>query len=320
MKQTIHILIFIIATFAFASCRNGESKHMTISNSKNFAIIASVETTNFQIPDSINIKQWVNSKDEILCLTDKDKYTLSIISIDSLKPLNSFGKRGHGPEEMLRPHVMASCNGDFSVLDNGNRRIYRIKDMQLTKGKDISSSEAFNLPKIFRDSLVAYQEATPDVLRLKIYNPATGAAQTLMSFPETEDADNSDMFDFVFNTHENFIVTSNIYADMFTIMEIGKDLKPVKVTTISGNSRFNLSRIIYSDIICDDMIYLLCQENVDVNDYSGYSTIEIYEYSGKPVKKINMDIIADKIILDKGRQRIICTSPSDDDFHIMKIK
>lgn len=320
MKRTIYILIFIIAILVFASCKNRERKDTTILNSKNFAIVTSAKTESIQLPDSISIKDWVNSEDEILCLTEKADYTFSILSLNSLKPLNSFGKRGHGPQEMMHPHVLVSDNGNFSVLDNGKRKIYEIENMQWTNEKDIYSSDAFNLPKVFGDSLIVYQEATPNVLRLKVYNPTASATQTVTSFPETENADNSDLFDFVFDTHENLIVTANLYADKFTIIEIGKDTKPIRKTKISGNDRFNPNRIAYSDIICDDVIYLLCQENVDVNDYSGFSTIEIYDYSGNPVKKINLDIIADKVILDKERQRIICTSPSDENLHILQIK
>ncbi len=298
MKRTIYIL-FIIATLFFAGCKNGERKDTTISNSKNFAIATSVETESIQLPDSISIKDWVNSKNEILCLTEKADYTFSILSLDSLKPLNSFGKRGHGPQEMVSPHVLVSDNGKFSVLDNGKRKIYEMGNMQWTNEKDISSFDTFNLPKVFGDSLIVYQEATPNVLRLKVYNPAASGAQTVTSFPETEDADNSDLFDFVFDTHKNLIVTANLYADKFTIMETGKDIKPIRKTEISGNDRFNPNRIVYSDIICDDVIYLLCQENVDVNDYSGFSTIEIYDYSGNPEKKSIWTLLQTKLYLTR---------------------
>ena len=73
----------------------------------------------------------------------------------------------------------------------------------------------------------------------------------------------------------------------------------------------------YSDVVCGDFIYLLSQREIDLSGMSGTSQIEVYDYSGKPVKLIKLDIMAVRMLYDKHNGRFVFLSPSDNDLHVL---
>ena len=82
---------------------------------------------------------------------------------------------------------------------------------------------------------------------------------------------------------------------------------------------FSPDRITYSDIACGNYIYLLSQKNVNVEDATGFSEIEIYDYDGVCIKKLVLNIIADKMLLDEANHRLLLTSIEDASINVVKI-
>ena len=49
----------------------------------------------------------------------------------------------------------------------------------------------------------------------------------------------------------------------------------------------------YTDVVCGKKcFYILSQGDVETSGLSGASSIEVYDYEGNPMKKINLDIIS----------------------------
>lgn len=78
----------------------------------------------------------------------------------------------------------------------------------------------------------------------------------------------------------------------------------------------------YVDVVCGkDYFYLLSAKNVKFSQDgpSGNSEIEIYDYNGNPVAHLQLDFISMKMVVDEDRDRLLLTSPMDEDIHIVQL-
>ena len=56
---------------------------------------------------------------------------------------------------------------------------------------------------------------------------------------------------------------------------------------------------------------------MEISGLSGTSSIEVYDYEGNPMKKINLDIIASHMVYDKINKRVIFSPSMDTDLHVL---
>lgn len=266
------------------------------------------------LPDSIQIKEWATDGNNILMHTNNPNGMFATVSLDSLVVNNIFGKKGKGAGEFIMPHVLGNKDNGLIIIDNGNQKIYRIDDSKLTEIGETNESALLNQPHFLKKGIIGFQELSPKQLMLNKFYLNDNKVETISTFPENGETENSDLFDFVWDASEGKIVIAHLYTDKFSIMN-----NEHYVTNIVGDNKYSQDRMVYTDIVCGDFIYLLCQTNVNIEDFSGYSVIEQYDYNGSPIAKFVYDGIIDKIILDQGRNRIFFTSTVDEDLHYFDI-
>lgn len=56
---------------------------------------------------------------------------------------------------------------------------------------------------------------------------------------------------------------------------------------------------------------------METSGLSGTSSIEVYDYEGNPMKKINLDIIASHMVYDEINKRVIFSPSMDNDLHVL---
>ena len=56
-----------------------------------------------------------------------------------------------------------------------------------------------------------------------------------------------------------------------------------------------------------------------MEDATGFSEIEIYDYDGVCIKKLVLNIVADKMLLDEANHRLLLTSIEDASINVVKI-
>lgn len=251
--------------------------------------------------------------------TDNSDCLFALVSLDSLTISRTFGKKGRGAGEFLMPHILGGNGNGFTIIDNGTQKILRLVGDSLLEVKEKSESDIFNQPHFIDSGIIGYEELSPRQLKLKRYSLSDGEISTILTFPENDVAENSDLFDFVWDAKDDNIVTAHLYTDRFSIRKIESDGIQSSVINVVGDEKFSQNRIVYSGISCGDFIYLLCQTNVDIEDFNGNSVIEKYDYNGNPVAKYVYEGIMDNIILDQEGNRIFFTSTSDENIHYFEL-
>lgn len=138
---------------------------------------------------------------------------------------------------------------------------------------------------------------------------------------DTSNKGNASLYDFVWNSnHANRIVIAHQHSERYIVYETDSEHRIVESRIFdTKDDSFSPDRITYSDIACGNYIYLLSQKNVNVEDATGFSEIEIYDYDGVCIKKLVLNIVADKMLLDEANHRLLLTSIEDASINVVKI-
>lgn len=311
----ISYLLFLLVILA--SCSKGVKVENSIENKLNFKDIDTVRV--HKIDYTLNADSWFLMGDNIICHTDSPDSIYLVIDKDTFQKKYFFGHRGHGKNEWVSPHSLAKDSYELFVFDNGDKKMYSVMDGRIEYLRGTNINDAINDARTINYPIVGYVSATPNVQYLKLVNFENGVLVDSISFVDTSNKGNSSLYDFVWNSYRDKIVIAHQHSDRFIVNTIDNKCNIIETTIHKTNDDFSMDRITYSDISCGKYIYLLSQKKVNVNDVTGFSEIEIYDYDGTCVKKIVTDIIADKLLLDEQNNRLLLTSVEDNSINIVKL-
>lgn len=307
--------LLILQILLLFGCNTDRKKDVVANNEHVFDQVHDIQDLRIAMPDSITIKEWATDGSKVLISTNNSDCMLALISLDTMAVSETFGKKGKGAGELLMPHVLGSESDGLMIVDNGNNKIFKLNGSTISEVNTTGESDIFNQPHFIGEGFIGYEELSPSQLALKKYSIADGTTTTILTFPEDVDTDNSDLFDFVWDAYGGNLVTAHLYTDEFSIRKHEEDDVSSSVHYVKGDNTYSQDRIVYSDVACGDYIYLLYQGNVDIENFSDFSTIEKYDYEGNPVSKYIYDGIIDKILLDQEHNRMFFTSAADEDIH-----
>lgn len=313
------ICYFLLCIAAFCSCsKNGKNeKHLT-----NRLDFSEIDTVAVQCVDSsVCADSWIMLDGEIVCKTESPEALYTVLDSSAFSKKYVFGKKGHGKNEWVAPHILAKTEQGLLVLDNGDKKLYSVKDAEIQSVKKCSLRDAVNDAKEIEYPVIGYVSTTPDAQYLKLTNVENDNAIDSISFVDTSNKGNASLYDFVWNSnHANRIVIAHQHSERYIVYETDSEHRIVESRTFdTKDDSFSPDRITYSDIACGNYIYLLSQKNVNVEDATGFSEIEIYDYDGVCIKKLVLNIIADKMLLDEANHRLLLTSIEDASINVVKI-
>lgn len=215
------------------------------------------------------------------------------------------------------PHALDNGAGALMVIDNANRKLYAVKNNALSEAGSSKIQDVVNDAKTIAYPMVGYVVSSPKGQKLIVANLLEGT-HTDSVYVEAK-ADKSSMLDFSWTYTNPYLAMAFQYANRLILCKTDTDGHIVAKDVYDGGGKSQQDKIYFTDVACGDYIYLLSQKQVNVNTGEGHSEIEVYTFEGKPVKKMVLDFIAFKMLLDKDGQRLLMSSPADEDIHIVKL-
>ena len=270
--------------------------------------------------DEIAIDGWMISGSKLICKTPHQERIYSVYSLGNLQRIGAFGRKGHGNLEWVAPHLFAQNDSVWMVIDNGDRSVYDIKKGLISLVSKLSINEPVNDIKTISYPIVGYVSLTPEKQSLKIFDVEQDTLIDEIAFTDQTGKGQSSIYDFVWNVKDARIILGHLYSDTFIICSIDKTGKILRSDYYETDGKYSGGKCFYTDVQCGDYIYLLSQRNVDIEKMTGHSEIEVYGYDGKGKRKIILDFIADKMLLDHQGSRILLTSIADEMLHIVEQK
>ena len=312
------VSFFLLLTMLLASCNNS-SKPSVSYNSKS----ETLETRDVvvdSLPWDEVVEGWVLMGNKIICKTPNRDNIYSVYDADSISKLYSFGKEGHGSLEWVAPHLFVQNDSVALVFDNGTKSISIVKNDVISVNNRTPIKDAVNDLKTVNYPIVGYVSLTPDRQELKIVNIENDSIVDRVAFEDKEGKGNSSLFDFAWNVHSNKIVLAHLHSNTFVIYTVDENGRIAQTDYFGEKEKFSEESFYYTDVQCGDDIYLLSQKNIDVENMSGNSEIEVYDYEGKGKYKIVLNFIADKMLLNANNKRLLLTSASDEQLHFVNLK
>lgn len=309
MKIVYNILLIICLIQILSSCYKNSRD---INSYKKGSTFISYESDSSQTkPFPIVSECWNLIEEHLVCKTNNPDSVFVCVNLSTFQEENTFGKKGRGSMEWMSPHVMAKGTNNFIVLDNGNKKIYSIENNFISFEKTSKISDAVNDVKTIKYPIIGYVSISPNKQSLIIYDIEKDLLIDSLSFVDETNNGNASLYDFTWSIKNENIVIAHQYSDQFSICSLDTNCKLTSINEYQTNSNYSQDKMIYSDVACGRYIYLLSQRNVDLEMFTGFSEIEIFDYKGVGIKKITLDIIADKMVLDEKRNRIILSSEAD---------
>ena len=317
MKVYKFTLLFLII-FVLCSCRKGVN---TVKHEFNELNFSKIDTVSVQKIDSIqDIEYWTLLDGELICKIPSSEMIYTVFDNKTLSKKSVFGKKGRGKNEWISPHIVAKNTDGILVFDNGNKNLYSVKGHNVEKIKIIDIKDAINDVKTINYPIIGYVSVTPNIQCLNLINLEDYNLVDSISFIDSSNKGNSSLYDFVWNGYEDKIVIAHQHSDKFIIYKIDEKYTVIETSIYDTYENFSAERITYSDIACGKYIYILSQKNVNINDATGFSEVEIYDYNGNCIRKLVMNIIADKMLLDENNNRLFLTSIEDNSLNILNLK
>lgn len=240
------------------------------------------------------IKDMIVMDSTIVCQTESESPVYICYNTADFAKTKEFGKIGRGHNEWIKPHLVARANNDYDIFDNGKNRILRYSNDSLVGEVEYKTMVAVNDPHIINKKYSGYTYLEPNKTALVIYDADTYKQMDEFAFEDKEQKGNSINWDFVWDGKENFIVIAHLYKKEFYVIEMNHMGKISQCIRYIGDYAFDPEKhMYYSDVnISNGLIYLLSQQHVNLETGNGYSEIDIFDKSGKHIKKMILDVVA----------------------------
>lgn len=240
------------------------------------------------------IKDMIAVDSLIVCHTESESPVYICYNASDFEKKKEFGTIGRGYNEWIKPHLVARTNNGYDIFDNGKNSILRYSNDSLVSEVAYKKMVAVNNPHIINKKYSGYTYLEPNKTALVIYDADTYELTDEFAFEDKEQKGNAINWDFIWDGKENCIVIGHLYKKEFYVIEMNHMGKISQCIRYIGDYAFDPEKhMYYSDVnISNGLIYLLSQQHVNLETGNGYSEIDIFDKSGKHIKKMILDVVA----------------------------
>ncbi len=231
---------------------------------------------------------------------------------DNFKMEHSFGKKGNGPEEFIMPHLIQGAP-DIMILDNALHSInWLSSDTGLIERKTmLPLQNTYWQPHYFDENTLCFIQNSPNELKWVIYDMQTKEIKDSLLFIDETNKGNTIQYEFAYYVDTTQLAISFNYDNVTSYYKI-HNKKLIPQFTIKGE---RLDDKMYGTgvFIFRDNIYVLNQENIDMQTHKGESYLDVYSKGGDSLCRVHLNMIAGCMLLDLRNERILFYSPENED-------
>lgn len=318
MKHCATILIFILLLSCNRNSREGTVKTMA----DRFPVDIAAKDSVVEFPNMFALEEWGIKGDTLFILSSGQDSIVSLISMENMSLVQSFGSIGQGPDELLHPHLLKSEQGGMFLGDGMSGRIRRIDkgclgEIISNPGRPIPMNDACLLGR----SHLAYVFYSPRKTQLLIQELSSGSVSDSLSLPMLEPYPKTEVSTLAFKVSSNgqFFVAAYQGVDRFDIVR-QSDHHFMDPNVYKGSSPTGENRFFFIDVNCgSDFFAVLSMKGKDVFSEKSFPDIEIYAYDGSPLARLRIDFLASKVLIDDEENRLLLLSANDENLHLIPI-
>ena len=309
MNKTLIYTLLPVIGVCLASCTGSGNKHKQIQKSDNFKTSVNLNSETVEIPDVLNVEEWVLGDSVLICQSLKSDTIFYALDANTFEKKHAFGKKGEAPEEYVTPHVVDITNDTIIIADNGKKQLLRIVDGKIISKSGMTAGHLINMPKPANKDGIAFLTTGKEGPFIGMLHSGLSQSDVLLSLSGID----GDISNISYDINGEMLVATSSASGKTTVFDLNNGNTLLLEDT--GESEYY-----YSDVACgDDSFYLLSQKGIDGNSMEGVSVIEEYAYDGTPLNSYSLDFMASRLLPDKSGNRFILLSPMDESFHIVRI-
>lgn len=294
--------------------RTDEKNYAQLTKTDEFPTQTSAQVDTFGIDLIAGVSQLMMSDNSIWMQADGAPMWLYSLNPDNLTVVDSLFKKGQGPGEYIFATITPAGKDEFLIVDNG-KMAWSTANRNNVIESGSTGRFIVSAPRVVSFPAVGFVDFRADGLRLRLRDFNTGAEIDSLSIPNRTVDGESVPDNFVWDydpQSQRFALAFTSRNELLTGNLTDKGFDNIKV--YSGESEDG--HFYYTDIHIDgNKLIALNQRNVDLQTHDGFSAIEIYSLDCEPEKLINLPVIAQTILPDLNRSRILMTSATDDVFY-----
>src|SRR5690606_34851073 len=295
----------------------------------NAEIVAGENIASNQI---LNPQELIIVDNYLVVLNNKEDSIFCVFSLHDFGLIETFGKRGHGPNEYIYPHLFLSDQEDskFYIRDIGKKKIEVVDVIMVVEDQEnyIAESIPWKSSEIPLNGVVDYKNIiydafTPNTGTIYVTDLNQDKEKAIFNFNDTiEEYKNSSIYKGYLIARENRIAYAYQFFKRIDIL----NYEGVRLTSSIGSN--SNKPIINPEGILDrgnstiyyigayggkEYIYFLSYG--ETGNYYGQninntiSTVEIFSWDGEPIKKITLDRYISHFAIDERRNMIIGVDP-----------
>lgn len=232
--------------------------------------------------------------DRVICKTDVESPVFIAYDTTHYGKVEEFGTLGHGHNEWQWPHIVERADNGYDIFDNGKKKIQRFHNDTLVSETTWEDMVAVNEPHRINERYSGYSYIRPGKSTLRIYDADTYECTDEYVISDEKHADESSYIVCVWDGDAGHIAIAHMCKKEFYVLELGRDGKVAHSVKYVGDYDFNpKEHLYYTNVsVSNGRIYLVSQEHVDLEKMSGYSEIDIFDTSGKHIRKLVLDVMA----------------------------
>lgn len=299
--------------------RKWEEKENTFA----FKTVVKGETTPVELEALMDIEDWRLVDSVIVCKNNGGIPYYYVLDSEDFSVCGKFGLKGNGENEWLYPHFLGKTGEEYCVLDNGRMGLYQVtrgdSSYVIRRMRDVKPVLPFKAVKSVSYPMFAYVTYSPNEIAWRVGNAETMAVSDSVAFTDEEGKGEAIRYDFSYDVSAGHAVLAGLHQDWFLILGLSGEGRISPRWMVKGQEGEQPEgTVYYTDVACGKDVYLLSQRNVDPSDASGTSSVEVYDYEGRPLRRLDLDIIASKMIVDEARGRLVFCSPMDNALHVLE--
>lgn len=241
--------------------------------------------------------------------TDNSFY---LINLDNFHTIKSFGKKGNGPNEFIMPHLVRQAS-KITVWDNALHSLYQLSSETgvINQQIQLATNETFWQPSYFDSAHLCFVKNSPNELKWILYNPGTKETTDSIVFTDETQKGNAIQYEFTYSVNPTQLVIALNQQNEFSFYHIRQHLLH-PLFTVKGETK--KGQMYYTDVFTHaQQIYLLNQENINMETFEGESYIDIYTMEGECTQRLHVGRVVESMLLDEKHERILLFSPNNED-------
>lgn len=317
MKIKYNIIYAVIVTALCGTCTPSQKKGTNTATTETI----NLKSDSIFVNEIIDIHDWISVDHRIIVQASLVDTLFYSYLLPEFHFYSMFGKRGRGPAEYIYPRLATDGKKKLYLYDNAKRNLIEFtlseKDFVAVNTINVDVNMLVDKMLMLSDDLFCVKELYPNEIKFAFLSIENNELKKISEYKvESDLKGKSSESDFLITNDHERMATFYIHKKQIRLYQLNKEKKIEETFTLPATQKEDENIFYYSDLCCTGKYIFALYQGFDPNllRSSDRSTIEVYDWDGKLIKKMKADRIINRIIVNENIGYIYAVSPDESEY------